>query len=204
MGCAGRAGDVAVICSDDAPAEAASADREPCAVRDGRKRDCAGQGVVAWHQPDGVAARAGALGLLPARAARRVPGRNGLGRHPPVSVLPSCRPLRLVGTVGVITGRDPCGAAIPKGCPVRLRVRPEHSVAPRGSHRGSPAVGSGQGIPGLHRRQRCLPAGGQWRTSGLHGWARWHAIAGCPRGSRNHGRDHRPGRVGSQAGSPRR
>jgi Plasmid pRiA4b ORF-3-like protein len=95
-------------------------------------------------------------------------------------------------------------AAIPKGYPVCLRVRLEHSVAPRGSHRGSPAVGSGKGIPDLHRRQRCLPAGGQWRTSGLHGWARCHAITGCPRGSRNHGRDHRPGRVGSPTGSPRR
>ena len=59
--------------------------------------------------------RAGALGLHPARTARRVPGRDGLGRHPPLPVLPSRRSLRLVGTVGVLAGRDPCGAAIPKG-----------------------------------------------------------------------------------------
>src|SRR5271154_3346687 len=69
--------------------------------------------VCAWHQPDGVAARAGALGLHPARAARRVPGRDGLGRHTPLSVLPSRSPLRFVGTVGVLAGRDPGSAAIP-------------------------------------------------------------------------------------------
>ena len=62
-GVSGRAGSVAVIFLDDAPAEAAPADREPCAVRDGRDR--AGQGVVAWRQPDGVAPPAGALGFYP-------------------------------------------------------------------------------------------------------------------------------------------
>jgi hypothetical protein len=41
---------MAVISLDDATAEAAFADKEPCAVRGGRERDRAGQGVVAWRQ----------------------------------------------------------------------------------------------------------------------------------------------------------
>ena len=40
------------------------------------------------------------------------------------------RALRLLGTVGVVAGRDAGGAALPQGCAVHLRVRPEHSLAP--------------------------------------------------------------------------
>jgi hypothetical protein len=60
-GARGRAARQAVIGLDEAPAQAATPTRDLCAMRVGRGRDRAGQGVAGRHQPNGMAARAGAF-----------------------------------------------------------------------------------------------------------------------------------------------
>src|SRR4030095_16751232 len=85
---------------------------------------------------DGVAACADARQLHLARAARRLPDRHGLGGHPSLPVLPSRRPLRLVGAVGVLAGCDTGEPTPTHGRPVHLRVRPEYPLVPRGQARG--------------------------------------------------------------------
>src|SRR3954452_11541751 len=108
-------------------------------------------------QPDGVAACAGARRLHLARAARRLPDRHGLGGPPSLPALPSRRPLRLVGAVGVLAGCHTGEPAPAHGRPVHLRVRPEHPLAPRGQARGAARAGRRSSLSDLHRRRIASP-----------------------------------------------
>ena len=87
--------------------------------------------MAVGNQPNGLAASAGPGPVQLARAAWRDPGGHGLGRHPPIPVLPSCRPLWLLGAVRVIAGHHVGRAPAPQRGAVRLRVRSEHSLAAR-------------------------------------------------------------------------
>jgi Plasmid pRiA4b ORF-3-like protein len=125
-GVPGRAARRVVVWPDEAPAEAGPATREPRAGHLGWRPARADQGLAAGRQPDGVAARAGAGRLHPARVVWRVSGRDGVGGHPPLSIPSARRSVRLLGTVGVFAGCVLGGASAPQGSAVCLRVRPEH------------------------------------------------------------------------------
>ena len=101
-----------------------------------------------------------------------------MGGHPSLSVLPPCRPIWLVGALRLLARGDPEGALPPQRRPVRVRIRPQHSLAPRGSHRKPDGAGGRQGLSGLHWRRWRLPTGGLRRSGKpiLLAWAtrcRW-------------------------------
>src|SRR3954452_9422556 len=78
-----------------------------------------------------MAAGAGPEHLHLARAARRDPGRDGVGGHPPLSILPPCCALWLVGTLRRFAGGDACGIAAAQ----RGTVRPELTKRPPDTHK---------------------------------------------------------------------
>jgi hypothetical protein len=119
-GTRGGSGQAALIWPGDATAEATQTDSRPTSSRPGDRSD---QGVAARDQPDGVTARAGAGHLHAVRAARRLPGRDGLGGRPPLPVLSARSAPRLMGAVGLVARRDVGRAAAAPRRAVLVRIR---------------------------------------------------------------------------------
>ena len=113
--------------------------------------------------------------------AQHVEGCQRVEGHTPLPVLPPLQPVRLLGSVGVLTQRDPGRAEAAPWRTVHVRVRPKRPVLAPGQDRGGP-TGSGPGkvLPRCIAGDGACPpedcGGPQGYLAGLDAASSWDAL----------------------------